>query len=271
MAPSIFDYMEVQHFLQDVYLFNKKRDKNFSYAFWAHKLGFSNKTLLRLILQGQRKISLTSRKAFKDFLKLEGLESEYFDALIDYSQAPSSSQKQALGTRLLQLQRRNFVQPEISAELSVVKDVYGPLLLTLISSTEEPFTLQDLQIQLGLEKERLILILKSLEQDGLIQSQDTKFVATHATFKVADTPGHQALRNYYQHWIQKSAEAIHLPFAERRFRSLQILLSEEEFADLNRSFQEFVLANLSRFQHNTTRDRRLYLLNSTLFPVTKTL
>lgn len=271
MQPNIFDYMDIQHFLQDLFRQRKMADPTFSYGRWAQQLGFNNKTLLRLILQGKRKISAKTRLQFKVFLALEPLANEYFDVLTDYCQATSVSQKQILGLRLIQIQRRNFVQPEVSADLSLLQDAYGPIVLTLISSSQSALTAPEIEEKVCLASERVSLILKNLLQDGLIAHEDGHFRAVHSTFKINNHFGHQGLRNFYSHWLRQSVAAIDLPYELRRFRSLQILLSEDEFEDLNKSFQEFVLANLSRFERNTLENRRLYLMNSSLFPVTERL
>lgn len=268
MMPIIFEYMDIRHFLQDFFKYRKTLNPKFSYGMWSQQLGFSNKTLLRLIVLGKRKITPKTRQRLKDFFNFDAHSEVYFEVLVDYSQTSSSTQKNALGQQLIQLQRKRFVQPETLLEQSVLKDPYSPMILTLINSSESALSSEEIAKIIKLPLERLGQILEVLEAEGQIKRREDLYEPVNSTFKIPDLFGSQGLRKFYSYWLQKSVSAIDLPYEVRRFRSLQIVLNQEEFEELNKSFQNFVVENLSRFEHNCIDDRKLYILNTSIFPIT---
>lgn len=267
MKLSIFDHMDLQTYLQEVYRQRKESSVGFSYASWARELGFTNKTILRLILLGKRQVTVLSGAKFKMNLALSAVEATYFDALVNFSQSKNITQRQALGMKLIQLQRQNFSQPVVSAESGILTDVYGPIALMVISSSEKLMTFDLLSKLLGLSEERVQVITNSLQRANLIIEEKEGFRALQNTFKIADQPQQESLKVYYRHWIHESAEAIRLPVEVRRFRSLQFLLTPEEFQESVNKINEFSIDLLSRFQTNTLSERKIYLMNTALFPI----
>lgn len=268
MKLVIFDYIDLQLFLTDYYKFQKKSDSRFSYQNWSEKLGLNNKTLLRMIVTGQRKITTKTLHIFRDNLQLTELEKQYFDILVDYSQAKNQQQKQALGVRLIELHRQNFQPAAIPADSVILNDVYGPIVLTIISSSQKALKIEDLENYLPVKKSYLEPILESLLTAGLIKAEGDGYTATHNTFQIPQSFGHKNLRKFYEYWIQHSLKAIDLPAEIRRFRSVQVALSQEEFDETVDKFNDFILNLLSRFENNTIEGRHLYLMNTALFPLT---
>lgn len=268
MKISVFNYMDVRQFLQDFYNEQKQSDKKFSYAIWASDLGFSNKTLLRLILQGKRQITAKSCEQFISSLKLDTKEAEYFETLIDFNQAPTAAARQTAGSRLIQIQRKNYIREQVPIDPSVLQDVYGPVLLVAISSAEFALSKEDIAKIFPLSMERIESLLDILLKNQLIEEKKGFYTALQSTFKIADHFGHQALRNFYTHWIRESVNAIDLPPETRRFRSLQLALTPQEFEEVTKTWNEYVTSLLSQVEKNTLTDRRVYMMNTALFPVT---
>jgi uncharacterized protein (TIGR02147 family) len=267
MKIHVFDYMDARLFLQDYFRLQKKVRSPFSYARWAEELGFANKTILTMILQGQRQITAKSLRAFQEGIGFDALEAEYFEVLVDHGQAKTSSQKQALGLRLIQVQRKNLAPKILAADSNILRSVYGPVVLTAISSAEKPIGATELAKFLGAAPGLIRGVIDDLQAAQLVVAKGAGFVASQNTFKIADAFGHQALREFYTYWIQKSVGAIDLPPEVRRFRSIQVALSPAEFAETVSRINEFAVHLVSRFEKNTITDRDLYMVNSAVFPV----
>lgn len=269
MQISIFEYMDVGHFLSNYYKERKKINSSFSYTVWSNQLNFTNKTLLRLIVTGRRRISEKSRKKFNDFFKFSPVERDYFDALVEYSQSKTFQQKQNHGARLVQLQRKQFNQTDVPLNSEIFNDPYSSIVLMAISSTDSPLTFTELsKFFSNLESDRIQSIIASLIKDRLICVENGFLSALQPSFKVKDEFSNQGLKNYYEYWITKSKNAIGLPFKIRRFSSMQLALSETEFEEAIIAYQEFMTTVLSRAAYNKLPERRIYLMNMALFPVT---
>lgn len=265
--PTVFDYMNINLYLQDFYQFQKSIDSQFSYEFWSRQLGFSNKTLLRMIVMGKRRLTSDSKEKFYRVLDLNSLEKEYFDALTDYCQAQTAKQRQAMGTRLIQVQRMTFVQTEYTADSGILKSVYGPIIMTILCSAENGISSFELATLLNVEKSQIMTVLTELESMGAAVKTSDVYKANQSSFKVPELFNNQNLKDFYKFWIGKSITAIDLPVEIRRFRSLQIPLSQDEFDEVVKTINDFAMTLLSRFDKNTIDSRKLYLINSAIFPV----
>lgn len=267
MKIQIFDHMDIGSFLRAIYVMRKAEDKKFSYASWAQDLGFGNKTILRLILLGKRQITSKSAARFKNNMTFDEIESDYFDVLIEYSQAKNRHNRSALGQKLIEIHRRSFKQTTVPIDIGILSDAYGPVILTLLSSSEKALSLTQISECLHLRPEvELQKIMDSLIRSKLISEENRLFRADRNNFKIGDHFGASNLKKYYEYWIQKSSEAIEMPPHLRRFRSLHIALSQDEFDEVVKKFNDFALNLLSRFETNTIEQRRLYLMNNVLFP-----
>src|SRR5437868_1645439 len=187
---SVFDYMDARLFLQDYFREQKSNNPKFSYAGWAIALGFSNKTILRMILQGKRQITVKSLESFKRHLGLAPLELEYFEVLVEYSQCKTAVQRQAIGARLIAVQRKNIQQKLVPTSSGILKNAFGPLIMTLISSAEAPVSCEVLASMLGIPGEQVQEILGDLCETKLILAENGLYSAIHNTFKIADQYGH---------------------------------------------------------------------------------
>ncbi len=264
---SVFEYMNISLFLQDYYQLQKSLNQKFSYENWSQALGFSNKTLLRMIVQGKRQITENSKIKFQQVIKFNPLEKEYFDVLVDYSQAKSAKQRQVIGSRLIQIQRQTFIQAQFSATSELVKSAYGPIILTIISSVTEPISAAHIAELLKLETTQVSAVLNELEMAKAIIKTSTGYMAEQTSFKIPDLFGHQNLKTFYKFWIEQSAKAMDLPPEIRRYRSLQIPLSKDEFEEVVHKVNDFAMTLLCQFEKNTMHERKMYLINTALFPV----
>lgn len=266
---SVFEYMDISLFLQSYYNQKKISDPQFTYSLWARQIGFKNKTILRMILQKKRTISTNSLAAFQTYFNFCEIERNYFEALVHYSQSKNSAVKQTYGSLLIKIQRQNFHQKifESSGDSGLLFDVYSSILYTIISSAESPISIENIQKHCGLTQERIGSLIHKLMNFDLIVSTPDGYTTKHKSFKIADSFQNKNMKNYYKFWLEKSSEAIELPFEVRRFRSLQIALTESEFNEIVQKTNDFASQLLSHVQTNSIEDRKLYLLNTALFPV----
>ena len=263
----IFDFLDVIHFLNTFFEIKKNENPSFSQNSWAKEIGFSNKTILRLVLIRKRKITPRSMALFKKDFKFNQKQENYFDLLVAYSNANEEVQRQALSKLILKSQRENFTSENLSSDNFVLNPVYSSIILTIINSSLSALNLTEVSRHCGLAPENTRLILDDLTQAELINSSNGTYSAKMNSFKIQDEQYSQNLKQYYQHWLKKSAEAINLPFKERRFRSLQLAVNEDEFQKIVELSNEFSNQVLGYTQNNNLDDRKIYLFNTSFFPV----
>src|SRR5262249_17960372 len=91
--PNIFLYEDYRSFLKDLYRYLKETQRGFSHRFFSKKAGFTSPNMLQLVIDGKRNVTSKTVGKFIRGLKLNQQESEFFIALVDFNQAPSSEEK----------------------------------------------------------------------------------------------------------------------------------------------------------------------------------
>ncbi|MBO9665778.1 MAG: TIGR02147 family protein, partial [Bdellovibrio sp.] len=232
------------------------------------ELGFDSPVTLRFILKKRRNISKTTVKVLISNLRLNDLEANYFENLVAYSQAKTSAEKQALGASLIKIQRQQFQQFMVPTKM-MERNVFAPVILTLLTFDDFARTAKNISTLLGLEEATAEEILSSMAADGLITLLDDQtYHFAESTFKVA---GGESLKDFYRYWIDRSKQALELPFEQRRYRALKFALTPEEFSEVIEKLNEYSLLLLSKYQSSALEGRRLYMYETAVFPVSKSL
>ncbi|HEX7674860.1 MAG TPA: TIGR02147 family protein [Bdellovibrio sp.] len=266
--PSIHDYLDVTQYLLDYLSWKKYLDPSFSITKWATELGFDNKVTLRFILKKRRNISPDTMNALKKYLSLPSGEEEYLQNLIAYSQAKTATEKQALGSILIQLQRKQFKQTMLSSE-SAARHVFTPVVLTLLTFKDFAKTIENIANLLELDRESTRNILSDLEGDGLVTKlPDQTYHFSENTFRVS---GSASLKDFYRYWIERSKAALDMPYEVRRYRALKFALSPEEFQEVTEKLNEYSMLLLSKYQSSSLEGRRLYMYETAVFPISRSL
>ena len=269
MKPSIFDYLDIILYLQSHYQWRKQADRDFSYTNWCTELNLGSKTILRFILQRKRRITEKSARVLKSNLKLSSdAEQLYFDHLLSYSQPKSEAERSAAGAKLISFQRLSYKQLDIDSELAT-QHALIPVILTLL--TFKDFLAHDESIAYFLKKDinEIIQIMNILKTNGIVQEKYGIYFVNTESFKIADKPDLKSLRKFHEYWLEQSKNAFDLEFKQRRFRSLKFALTESEFENAIERINEFSVSLLSQFHNSQIRGRRLYMLESVLFPLTE--
>ncbi len=264
---NIFDYLDIIQFLND-YLQGKKAEAGgYSIAKWAKEMRFDNQVTLRFILKKRRAISKSTALALAENLKLSGAETDYFHALIAHGQAKTAVEKQAVGSTLLKLQRGQFQQTAIPAE-KAARDVLTPVLLTLLTFEDVPKNVSELARLLEVEPARIDRALQDLVADGVVERTDhqEEYKFGSKTFRVT---GGENLKAFYRYWMDRSKDALEMPFEVRRYRALQFALTQEEFTEVTEKMNEYAMMLLTKYQSSELEGRRLYMYKSSVFPISK--
>lgn len=267
--PNILEYLDAAQYLQDYFDWRKSMEKGFNYTVWAEQLCLGSKTILRFILKKRRNISRNMISVFKANLNLVDHEAEYFDNLVGYSQAKSTTERKTYGQALLRAQKSHYSQ--ITMESSkVASNVYGPVLLTLLTFSDLKKTADHVAGLLGVPTETAREIMNLFVQQGvLVKHGDEEYSFSANAFKIPNNLGSLELKKFYEFWLGKSIQALETNPERRRFRSLKFALNQEEYEEILQVLNDHATAILSRNHREQLSGRSLYMLNTVLFPVTQ--
>jgi uncharacterized protein (TIGR02147 family) len=87
----IYEYLDYQHYLRDVYDYRKQRDSYFSYRYMGQKCGIDAGYLVK-VLQGKKHLSKKSVSFVAEFLQLDQRESGYFELLVRYGRGSTPAE-----------------------------------------------------------------------------------------------------------------------------------------------------------------------------------
>lgn len=97
---SIYNYTNYRLFLKDYCENRKKENKNFSHAYVVGKIGFKSAVFFTQIINGTSNISMKLIYDFSKSLKLKDKEAEYFELIVNYTQAKTQKEKKHFFERI---------------------------------------------------------------------------------------------------------------------------------------------------------------------------
>lgn len=271
--PVVFDYLDINFYLQDYYKFRKNKESDFSYESWSQELALNSRSFLRLLVMGKKKVSPKFVEAFSLLNFATKSEEEYFHFLVKYSQAATQKDKQVFSAKLVQILKRNTNQKYIDDFSDLVSSPQLPRLLTLLGFSDlqtDVETLSNLldqsvdQVQKSLNKlEELQLATKEKTSVGVIwKTQNTKF-------KVQDAKGSVDLMKFHEKSLLDAIDAFSAPKELRRYKSLLLPMSVDELQIFYQNMDEFASEQFTRFSVDEYKDRRVFQINLNVHPVTQ--
>lgn len=271
--PLLQNYLNIHHYLSDLYQYKKQTIPGFSYEAWAIELGFKDRSFLRQIVIGRRGLTESSILLLQKNLDLPAEQKEHFDLLCHYSKSKSSAQRKIYGRKLMQSLRSEYLQAEIENYYDVVSNHLTPKIQTLLSIVDIQKTAKNLATLLEARAEEVQMALEKLEAlqlaDKIKTENGIEWTALERNFKIKDDLGNLALQEYHRQSLQEAIKAQALPIKERRFRSMLLPLSEVEFEIFMSEFNVFAQQVLKKFDADDLIKRKLYQVNFNIHSVSK--
>ncbi|MES3036692.1 MAG: TIGR02147 family protein [Bdellovibrionota bacterium] len=268
--PEVTNYLSARLYLHDFYQWQKENIPDFSYTVWADKLGFKNKSLLRLIINGTRTITEASRKLLLNGLPLEDLDKNYFKtiALLDSSREEEERKKFShTASKLLKLKHE---QVEVKDQSFFLSSTKIPALQTLLSFKDVVATPHTLGLLLDENPLKIEEWLLRLEQAGLANKNESgDWKSTHDSWGVPPQYGNEVLNSYYGKCLEDASEALQFNPETRRYCTMLFALSPEEFLEFKEMESEFSIQVLTKFNHSKMKNRRLYQHTFGLHPISE--
>jgi uncharacterized protein (TIGR02147 family) len=269
MKPDIKKYLDIFQYLQDIYQFRKTLNGHFSYAVWSKELGIRNKAYLRLMVIGRRSINEKMMSKMIENIELNKQDTDFFVALLGYSQCKNLAEKKLLASRMMSLVRQDFAQEEVEMHMDFLSDPLLPKLHSLLSFDDIAKSPENLARLLGTEESEIAEALSKLEKFQLIEMGPQGIRPKNPNFKVPDKFKDLGLKSFYLNLFDEAKKAMNLPGDLRRFRSLFFAANEEEVKYLTVRLDEIAKDLLSRHDFSELADRRLYQIHFNFFPLSE--
>ncbi len=269
---SIFDYTDYRKFLKDFYTHKKSENSHYSYRYIAGKVGFKSAGHFSQIIQGKANISPYLVKRFAEFLRLKKKEAQYFELLVNFSQAKIHSIKTDYYERILEFNsdRKPKVLSPDQYEFyqkwyyAVIRDILS--IYPFSGNFRKLASLVEPTISTAEAKKAIAL----LERLRLIQKDaDDIYRVTDAIISGPVEGRSIAVSTYAIQMLDQAKDAIEfIPRNERNISGVGFSISEDTFEQIQREIRDMRKRILFLVEKDPNPDR-VYHCTFQLFPVSK--
>ena len=274
---SVFQFLDARDFLRQAYDAEKRLNKDFSQRYIAKAMGAGSSSFFKDVLAGRARLSPPRVSKFAKMFRLSPKETEYFENLVQYTQAETDAEKERLLKKLSGETPVGAYSILEAFQMEYLKKWYYAAVRELLAFTDFRADSEE-YADLGKKLEpaisetearsaiQLLLKLKLIRKNakGRLEKVDKVVSTVNSAAQVASfKPGIRAN-------LELASRALdEFPVKVRPFSYLTLSVSEEsltQIRDILRSTRRQILDLVSR---DPSIDR-LYQLNMQLFPVSKT-
>ncbi len=238
---SIFAFNCYRQYLAAFYEHRKQSVKGFSYRKFSEAAGFKSPNVLKLAIQGKRRISLDSVDKFAKALELKGKKRDYFELLIRADLERSVVKKEHLLHSLDKA--RPFTERKIDTEShEYLSHWIYPVIREMSRDPDfrpDPYYISKNLVQ-HVPIDKIRRALAYLFESGFITRVDNRFVCHEQIVSTTDELASLMIRKYNQTLLDQGKVLIeNLPIGEREFGALTLTLPAEKLSELKQKLKAF--------------------------------
>jgi len=271
---KVFSYLDYRQYLKDLFHAEKDRKKFFSYSYFAKISGFGSTGYLKMIMDGQRNISLKSVIKISQAFKLQKKEAAYFESLVLFNQAKTDEERERYLDQLISL------NPKRAKLTGITREKYEYFTKKHYAIIRELIAIPDFQedpewISKHLsppitpkEAEKTIETLLNLKM--IKRDKNGKLVQSEAT--VTPPPEVQALEVFQYHGQMLSLAKEALLKTQEQLRDISALtipITLETLPEIKKRIQELREGIIDLVNKGDQNFDEVYQINIQCFPATK--
>ena len=268
MMKPIIEYTDFRRFMRDFYE-ERKRCSAFSWREFSKIAGFSSPSYMKVVCDGNSKLSRIGVERTGAAMGLAGFEMDYFRAMVKFGQAEVESKKVAAYEEMLSIAKMYKVRV-LEGDLFEFYDTWrNPVLRELapLMPGATPGELAKMcypEVSAQEVQESLAFLTKA----GLLKKSEGKLVQSETSVKGSNDATRLAMRGMHRMMSQLATPALELPVEERNFSGVTMGLSRESYSKIENLLDEFrrKIIAVAAEEKNV---EQVYRLNLQLFPLTK--
>jgi len=269
---DVYGYLDYRAFLRDFYAAKKAKSRAFSYRSFSKRAGVASPNYLKLVVEGQRSLSVKMAEKFAQACGLDTDASRYFVHLVAFNQAKTSPERSLHYGKLTSFQHYRQAHKLEIAHAAYYSDWFMPAIRELAAARDfraDPEWIAD-QLIPNIAPLQAARALETLIELGLLVKDDAgRLVQADALLSTgAETRGLH-IAAFHRAMTQRAIESIDLvPAQDRDISSLTLCLSRGGL----RAFKERIqrmrreLLELSALE---TEPEQVVQINFQLFPLSR--
>ena len=267
MKP-IIEYTDFRKFMRDFYE-ERKRCSAFSWREFSKIAGFSSPSYMKVVCDGNSKLSRIGVERTGAAMGLAGFEMDYFRAMVKFGQADVESKKIAAYEEMLSIAKVYKVRV-LEGDLFEFYDTWrNPVLRELapLMPGATPGELAKMcypEVSAQEVQESLAFLTKA----GLLKKSEGKLVQSETSVKGSNDATRLAKRGMHRMMSKLATPAIDLPAGERNFSGVTMGVSRESYDRIVKVLDE-CRRQIIAIAAEDKNIEQVYRLNLQLFPLTK--
>jgi uncharacterized protein (TIGR02147 family) len=240
--PKVFDYESGNRFLVDSLNHLQKSDPKFSIRRWSKQCGIASHTLIVMILQGKRKLTLRLVPFVSDGLLLTTRERQFFQTIVQMDYSRSTEEKDLCRMWMSGLRPADERSALEVDQYLAISDWIHTFILAL--SETKDFEARPEWIWEKCAKKVELLDIRSallrLIDLGLIKEVNGKWECTYERVTTRDDVSTAGAKEYHRQSAQLSVDATQTQaITEREFQSFSIALRKKDLPLAKELIREF--------------------------------
>ena len=272
-APDIFDYLDYRRYLKEMFEYLKRKDKKFSFRYFAQKSGFASPNFIQLVFDGKRNLSLTSLSKIAKGFGLKKKEREFFEILVFMNQAKTHEDKNHYYQKLMAIKGPSGVRHLDKASYEYFSRWYYPVIREVIRFKGGAMGEAEIARHLSppISMTQAIKALELLTELNLIRKNGQGvWEATDTVVTTGPEVESLVIANFHREMITMAKEAIErFPREKRDITALTLSINEGSIPELKKRIALF-RKELLQFACSEKASNQVVQINFQLFPLTET-
>ena len=269
---DVFGYRDYRAFLGDYYQQKKAQKAGYAYSEFSKAVGLRSPNYLKLVIAGERNLSVDLAHRFGDACGLNGEPLSYFCQLVSFNQAKTARERDVHYAKLQGFRRFRASHRLDAAQSAYHSEWYIPAIYELCAHPEfrdDPQWIAGMLLP-PISTKQAAQGLVVLEQLGLLKRDaGGLWQQSQAIVETEQGPlGHHIVL-FHRAMMQRAAEALdEVPREEREIASLTLCLSEQRLQELKAELEAFQQHLLDSYMRDDS-PKRVVQVNFQLFPLSK--
>ncbi len=261
-------YLDPSEYLRDLFASKNKEDPSLTVSRWSQELGIQSRSLLKLILQGRREIPDELVSTFISGLGLTEEEAGHFTKIFRLSQSRTVTQ---ITETISQISETHSSREALAAREEFLSHPLTPKVMALLTLDGFEKTAENIARIMGADLHSVEKILQTLQSMGYAGPANSRNVwnTRFQNFFIKDGLNQSELKKFHRISLEEALSAIDLPVERRRYRSIFVPMTQEEFQNLNVELNFVLDSILARLGKSDGAGRRLYQVNCNIVSVSE--
>lgn len=274
MQTELFDYLDYREYLADVYEELKRTTRSFSYRYFSKKVGLGSPNYLKLVIDGDRNLSLDMARRFAEAFKLNKQEVRFFVTLVAMNQAQTGTERTRHYEELCRIPRYRKTKTLQRQQYDYYSHWYCIAvreLVALDTFVEDPaWVAKTVRPAITEQEARFALdLLQSLKM--VVRDDNGRLVQAESLVSTGPHLQSMGLRRFHHDMLGIAAGVLdrHTDPAEREFGGVTLRLSADQIGLLKRRMYE-MRQEVLQLEGQGSGEEAVYHFAFQLFPLSET-